>query len=425
MIKTKNKEAAFLYRLFQFIAILIIFDGVRSNTIGGSFITALRDLSVLFLLWYTVFIKKFSAQKVFSSTILLFIAYHTIISIFTILFQPSYTPALILKPYFLIICIYIFQYFEEITKRTYQEYIKFIITVSIVFVFFNTVFYFVPAPFLIEQKLWWGRISIAYPTMDVVTLSYVLILLMYYPNIKISSIKRIIYMFIIISGIFFQFSGTGIILFGGIFISFVYYLIFSSNKILKKEILILISIIIMMSGSIISYVKLQFTEEYETGIALIENKISILSGDIGDNDFNTMDIRQQAIDNTKKKYVNNSFSKVFGIGLGKATNDLSKLSKDKSLFMLEDQYSLINICYGYIGLFLFSIIIISFVLKSVKSKLPTNLKIMFLNAGFIFAANCKTLTSLYLFPNYVFIALFFILIKKEIYAYHNRLPYVG
>lgn len=418
MITIKNKSTSFLYILFQFIAIFVIFDGIRSNMIGGAIISVLRELTVLFLLCYALFIKKFPYKKIFSQTLLLFIAYHTIICIFTILFQPDYTSALILKPYSLIISIYIFQYFEEITHRTYQDYIRFIVQVSIIFVIFNTIFYFIPAPFLIEQKLWWGRISVSYPTMDVVTLSYVLILLMYYPNIKISSTKRILYMSILILGIFIQFSGTGIVLIGGIFISFIYYVLFSSQKTLKKETLVLVSIIILTSGSVISYLKIKFPDEYNKGFDLIENKISILSGDIGDNEFNTMDARQNAIEDVKRKYINNSFSKIFGIGLGHATNNLSKLNKNKSLFMIEDQYSLISICYGYIGLFLFSLTIILFALKSLKSQLPTNLKIMFICAAFIFAANSKTLTSLILFPNYVFIAFFFTLIKKEIYAYH-------
>lgn len=423
-MQTKQKSR-FLYTLFQFLAILIAFDGMRSNMLGGSFISILREVTILFLLFYTLCIKKFTCKNLFSKALIFFTIYHTIISFYTILFQPQFTIALIIKPYYLLISIYIFYYFEELTHRTYQEYIKFIIKTCIIFIFANTLFYFIPVPFIIEPHLWWGRISVSYPTMDVVTLSYALIFLMYDTDIEISRIKRICYMLIIFFGIFIQFSGTGIILLGIIFFIFLYYLIFSHQKTLKKENLTVIGIIIFTSSSLVSYIKIQFSLEYEKGMELVQNKINILSGDINENEFNTMEIRQNSIDQVKKKYINNEFSQLFGIGLGNATNNLSKLNKNKNLFMLEEQYSLINICYGYIGLSLFIMIILSFILSVYRSRIPPNLKIMFICAAFIFTANNKTLTSLILYPNYVFIALFFTLFKKQIYAYNYRLSHVG
>ena len=55
-----------------------------------------------------------------------------------------------------------------------------------------------------------------------------------------------------------------------------------------------------------------------------------------------MAIREEQFNKVKERQ-NYLFEKVFGIGLGDATNDTDKLASIKSSFMIEDQCSLAQV----------------------------------------------------------------------------------
>ena len=322
----------------------------------------------------------------------------------------------IIKPYEFLIAIYLFSHFQKLTHQTYDKYILFIIKTGIVFTILNTLLYFIYIPIWINYQKWWGRISCGYPTMDVITLAYTLLILLFYHKLKLNSFTRIFFTIVILIGYLLQFTGTGIVILGIIIpFTLIYYLFAPKKQPLKREILVTFGILILIAGSTISFAKLQFPQEYAQGEFLILNKIDILTGNVDEGDINTMAIREEQFNKVKERQ-NYLFEKVFGIGLGDATNDTDKLASIKSSFMIEDQYSLAQVCYGYIGLIFYILIPCCFALNVfLRKKLPQNMKFLFWGATIIFLANSKTLMPLILYPNYIYFAFFIALFKQKLY----------
>lgn len=404
------------YRLFQLIAIFIFFDGIRSNLIGGNILTLFREGSIFYLFGYAVFKQKCSFKKIIPISILCYFFYHTIVSLVSISFQTNITMSFIIKPYEFLIAIYLFSHFQKLTHQTYDKYILFIIKTGIVFTILNTLLYFIYIPIWINYQKWWGRISCGYPTMDVITLAYTLLILLFYHKLKLNSFTRIFFTIVILIGYLLQFTGTGIVILGIIIpFTLIYYLFAPKKQPLKREILVTFGILILIAGSTISFAKLQFPQEYAQGEFLILNKIDILTGNVDEGDINTMAIREEQFNKVKERQ-NYLFEKVFGIGLGDATNDTDKLASIKSSFMIEDQYSLAQVCYGYIGLIFYILIPCCFALNVfLRKKLPQNMKFLFWGATIIFLANSKTLMPLILYPNYIYFAFFIALFKQKLY----------
>lgn len=404
------------YRLFQLIAIFIFFDGIRSNLIGGGILTLFRECAVFYLFGYAVFKQKCSFKRIIPISVLCYFFYHTLISWFSVSLQTNVTASFIIKPYEFLIAIYLFSYFPKLTHQTYDKYILFLVKTGIVFVILNTTLYFVSIPIWTNYHMWWGRISCGYPTMDVITLSYTLLILLYYPIPKLKPLTRVFFIIIILIGCILQFTGTGIVILGLILPLTLLYYFFSPNKRpLKREILITFGILILITGSAISFVKIQFPQEYAQGEFLILNKINILTGEEDENDVNTLAIREEQFKEIKERQ-NLLFEEIFGIGLGNATNDEDKLESIQSSFMIEDQYSLVQVCYGYIGLILYILIPCSFALHVlIRKKTPMNMRCLFGGAVIIFLANSKTLIPLVLFPNYIYFPLFIVLFKQRKY----------
>lgn len=417
----KTSYATLNYRLFQLIAIFIFFDGIRSNLIGGNILTLFREGSIFYLFGYAVFKQKCSFKKIIPTSILCYFFYHTIVSLVSISFQTNITMSFIIKPYEFLIAIYLFSHFQKLTHQTYDKYILFIIKTGIVFTILNTLLYFIYIPIWINYQKWWGRISCGYPTMDVITLAYTLLFLFYYPKLKLGSITRIIYIMVILVGYILQFTGTGLVLLGVIIpLTLLYYLFTHKKGTLKKEILTTFGIITLIGTSTVSFIRVQFPLEYSQGESLILNKLDILTGNVDKNEANTLAIREEQFKKIQARQ-DNLFKKIFGIGLGDATNDSERLQNIKTSFMIEDQYSLIQVCYGYLGLILFTLFIIVFCLKIVVNKsIQFNIRLIFLIATVIFAANNKTLIPFVLFPNYIYMALFVALYNKRklLYTIH-------
>ena len=406
------------YRLFQLIAIFIFFDGIRSNLIGGGILTLFRESAVFYLFGYAIFKQKCSFKKIIPTYILPYFLYHTLIGLVTVSFQTNITTSFIIKPYEFLIAIYLFSHFSKLTNQTYDKYILFLLKIGIIFVTLNTILHFVYIPIWTNYHMWWGRISCGYPTMDIITLAYTLLILLYYPISKLKPYIRIIFITIILIGYILQFSGTGIVIIGIILpFTLLFYLFSSKKQPLKRDILITFSILALIAGSIISFVKLQFPKEYEQGEALILNKINILTGDVNENEANTLAIREEQFEKIKERQ-NYLFEKIFGIGLGNATNDVDKLASIKSSFMIEDQYSLSQVCYGYIGLISYLFIPLGFMLSVLlRKKLAMNMRCLFIGAAIIFLANSKTLIPLVLFPNYIYFPFFIALFKQKQYLF--------
>lgn len=383
--------------LFQLVIIFIFFDGIRSNLIFGNVLTLLREMLFLILFYRFFFRRKLRTFSFIDKPVKAFIIYHILLSIYSMLLPGRIEPSFIIKPLNLIIAIYCFYYFSELTNKSYTYLFEYIIKIGCVFIVINTIFYFVPLPIFIENKLWWGRISIGYPTMDVVSLAYGLSILLFYPYLTLKIYVRIIFLLIYILGILFNASGTGTVLLSLIILTSVLFI--KTIKFNARPIIYTFVFLFLSFASVVSYLYENYSKELNNGIVLLENKIDILKGE--EVESNTMEIRRMQYE----KMVSNMsvMEKIFGKSLVDVSNDAT--INREGLYMIEDQYSLTKVCYGYIGFLLYVYMIIHFFFKAYQLKRERSVRLMLMLSAVIFAANSKTLITLVLFPNYVFISL--------------------
>ena len=309
------------------------------------------------------FKRKLKTFSFIDRTVKVFVIYHIVLSIYSMLLPGRIEPSFIIKPLNLIIAIYCFYYFSELTNKSYAYLFDFIIKTGCVFIIINTVFYFIPLPIFVENKLWWGRISIGYPTMDVVSLAYSLSILLFYPYLTLNTYVRAIFLLIYILGILFNASGTGTVLLSLIIltsISFMKTIKFNAKPIMYTFVFLLIS-----STSVVSYLYENYPKEFNNGIVLLENKIDILKGE--EIESNTMETRKMQYENMVSKM--SIMEKVFGRSLVNVSNDAT--INRNGLYMIEDQYNLTKVCYGYIGFLLYAYMIIHFFFKALSIKRGT------------------------------------------------------
>lgn len=404
-ISTSAEQNRICYFLFQILGCFIFFDGVRSNLIGGNILTILREATVFCLLGYTLFIKRYSLKDAITFDMALFFIYHAIVSLLSIGYQSNITASFVVKPFEFVIGVYLFYYFDQLTQRSYEEYLTYLVKVAIVFVVFNTIMYFYYVPIWEKWHPWWGRISCGYPTMDTISLAYILLVLIFYP-LDISPKKQTIMTVIVIIGLIIQFTGTGIVVLSAIFLLYtIFCFLPTTNKKHKKNLIIGCFVLTLLGGSFLSYIQEKFPDEYKNGEALILNKFAILTNSNDNTDANTMEIRELQYKKIEKR-IDSEFQELIGVGLGNATNDSFRLKKIAGSYMIEDQYSLIKICYGYIGYFLYLLIPLSLGIKVLRSDMPIKMRFLFVGSCIVFLANSKTLVTLVLFPNFMFFPLF-------------------
>lgn len=383
--------------LFQLVIIFVFFDGIRSNLLFGNILTLLREMLFLILFYRLFFRKKMRTFSFIDKPVKAFVIYHIVLSIYSMLLPGRIEPSFIIKPLNLIIAVYCFYYFSDLTNKSYTYLFEFIIKIGCVFIIINTIFYFIPLPVFVENKLWWGRISIGYPTMDVVSLAYGLSILLFYPYLTLNTYVRVIFLLIYILGILFNASGTGIVLLSLIILTSVLFI--KTIKFSAKPIIYTFVFLLISSTSILSYLHKNYPQEFNNGILLLENKIDILKGE--EAETNTMEIRKMQYENMVSKM--SVMEKIFGKSLVNVSNDAT--INRKGIYMIEDQYNLTKVCYGYIGFLLYVYMIIHFFFKAYQLKRERSVRLMLMLSAVIFAANSKTLITLVLFPNYAFISL--------------------
>lgn len=205
-----------------------------------------------------------------------------------------------------------FYNYEELTLRRRHRLYKQVIYVALVFSIINTLLYFIPLPIWNRQEFWWGRISCGYPTMDVVSLSYALVILLYKPNLVIRSWTKFLFSLIIIIEISLNFSGTGMVLLP----LCLFPLLITAKMTFKNLIFVFLSILLLVGAFF--FIQNKFPDELEDGLVIIENKTAILGGD----DYvktNTLEIRERQFSSQEKRH--NEISRIVGLGLNNLTMD--------------------------------------------------------------------------------------------------------
>ena len=387
---------------FLIVVVFFFFDSIRSNLIGGNIISLFREFVVFYLILYTL--KKYSkaSQGVIRPSLRCFIAYHIIISLYSLIAEGPVQWSFVIKPLEFCGILYVFYYYEKLTGKNYSNLIRIIVNTSVIFSIVNVVLYFIPLPIWNRDEFWWGRISCGYPTLDVISQAYAIILLLYYPTLNYSTVKSVFYLMILSAGIMLNFSGTGtVILFLIMVVSIIPGVLYKRRL---KFLSIYIIVVISSFSIIVTYISTNFPNEYQMGIVLLEEKYGNLTGqETGTG--NTLETRKEQMEKVSS-HNKNIISILFGQGLNYATNDDIVMQKYSKAYMIENQFSLIQVCYGYWGLLLFLYIIFDMSIYTFYKIGDKQYKIMILLAILVFIANSYVLLPFILFPNMIGLALF-------------------
>jgi hypothetical protein len=318
--------------------------------------------------------------------------------------------------------IFAFYNFQELTKKPYELLFNYFVRIAVLFVIIGTLGYFYELPIWINFRPWFGRFSSGYPTMDVISLSYALSLLLFYDNLRLSLIKRILYTILVIIGIVLQVTGTGFISLILIICTFILYAFTKSSKqkILRLSGTLSIFIILIFALSIVNTFKVMYPEEYDQAEKIALNKFySFFDKNEVEESLDTNLMRQDQLEHAKQ-FQENMFQKVLGIGLGRLNMDTLKDQNRNEFYHIEDQYSINLIAYGYVGSLFFILFILNCLLGSIKSKhVDINIRFLLFICAIIYTINNMTLITLYLFSNTAAFALIYAFsrkIKTEEYA---------
>ncbi|NDV96115.1 hypothetical protein D0T84_14510 [Dysgonomonas sp. 521] len=308
------------YLLFKVLIIFIFYDLILENSIFIKLMNV-KYLCLILLLSSALLKKvKLSSFKIFNIGFILFYIYHIIIGIFSIsgFLQYGLPGFMVYKQYFLLpVCIYLFSNFTKLTKVKYEQLYLFLIKTAVIYVFINTFLYLFELPIWTDYRPWWGRMTQGYPTIDVISLAYVLCALFLYKNIKISSTKRTFYSIIIILGLCILASGTGFLLMTLIIMATIYVSLLGGKNVvnIKKNIGYTSMFMLIIAIATISILELSKINSIDL-FKVAENRISIILG-VDDNlGYNTLDMRAEQYDFVKKSFLKSPFDQIFGVGFG-------------------------------------------------------------------------------------------------------------
>lgn len=219
----------------------------------------------------------------------------------------------------------------------------------------NPILYFIKPFFLTERAgMWFGRISVGYPTIDVVLYAIAIAVFLFHEDNLRFYKRNVVFCIILFIGIFMQASGTGIVL------SFViiFFLLFSkcNHRFKWRKILFLFLGIFLSSVSAFTILQKKDAYLYEKSIMSIENRIGVLMGHSNmEMDVNTLEIRKDEFQESRKVYQNSLSTLFFGVGFGPLYYRNNKNECGYQYVFLENQFHVILFSMGYLGIIIFFI----------------------------------------------------------------------
>lgn len=258
----------------------------------------------------------------------------------------------------LVICFCYAPLFECSVKSLLFFYARTMLFYSVM----NVVLYFLNLP-IWNSDGYWGRISVGYPTVDVVSYAIAIAIFMF-GNINKNWIGHAVASFVIALGIMSQVSGTGIVLLA-MTVIFSVVLKFSNKECcvsrdLGKKILLLLAMMLVSVPVGYGILYSQRPDLLHKMEMQLENRVALLmQGKDYSLDVNTMDTRKDEFKIAKTHYINDFESFAFGYGFGPL--DYSYKMKNKILkktVFLESQNHLIIFTSGVLGLIVFFLAVV-------------------------------------------------------------------
>ncbi|WP_139793821.1 hypothetical protein [Reichenbachiella faecimaris] len=356
--------------LFKTVILLAVYDGIRHNSIFYSFsfvkevVTLILFLAVLNYNDFKI-VNPFKNFAVTSFTFyILTVGTFLTIGYLNLVPNPKLSPiGMHVKTIEFFVIAYLFNFYEQMTNKTYESLISFFVNVYVVYILFNIASYFIHFPFITEFRPYNGRISSGYPTSDSQSMLFAFILLVF----TVNSLKRYKIKFLILSlGIVIQATTTGVatyVFLTSILIVFGNYLVGKTGTrkniiswlyILATVTFILLFLIAYIDKQTLDAFYVMITSKSEFIIYYLKLKFFGVESEIGNQLVTgTYIVRGNAVKEAMSAY-NSFFELLTGKGVALA-------------ILVENQFSFIIRAYGYLGLCFYILFIIGILVKSRKN----------------------------------------------------------
>lgn len=271
--------------------------------------------------------------------------------------------------------IHIFSQVEKVAGITLSFLVRTFVNGMVWYTIITFFLFFIPLPIWNDYHVYWGRLTVGYPTIDTVLLCFAILLLFFFPTIQYSFIKKTIMGFILLVGTLMQASGTSIVLLAIIIISMFCYLwkIGLTSKVVNsisynmniKSILLLALFVSCTGGGIYSFLSSKEPELARNMILQLENRFYILLGMEEEStltDVNTLEDRKEGFEHAKNMYLEDILSQFLGIGYA----NVSMQDFSRKRIVLEDQYHLNLITIGYLGTFFYFLVFVELFIIAFK-----------------------------------------------------------
>lgn len=269
------------------------------------------------------------------------------------------------------ILFFIFSNMERSAKISFSEYLQQFVNIMCFYIIANILLYYIPIPFLItEPHRYWGRLTVGYPTIDVILIGFALAII-FFSEHKWNNKESLLRSCILSIGMLMQASGTGMAFIAILTIFMFPYLkriyIKQPITLIKKKricFITLLSILIFCGTSILAVFRAQNEELYNAMTDQIENRVFIILGMEEESNLsvNTMDTRKERLQRAENKFLTDEDKKLFGIGYGYINMKESKTNK----ILTEDQMTMNKVTIGLLGNYVYIFTLISLLVYIVK-----------------------------------------------------------
>ena len=360
--------------IYKLLIVCISFDGLFSNVIIP--LNYLKYFLMAILIFFIIVRNNYRLSFPFKN---FFLKLYVLIIVLTVIKSISFfmnygfagieIPA---KYLFFVISLICFNY-TFLFGISNQKLLQFFAKTELVWSIINPILFFLrPSILKASAGQWAGRITVGYPTIDVVLYAIAIAVFLFDHENQKNYKKRVLASVILIIGTFLQASGTGAVL---VFMEMCFLLFtlmpVKTNQAVKyrwRKIMFLLMLVGAGFLSAITYLQRYDKNLLDDGFRIIENRAAILLGNENKVNYNTLDFRQNQLQLAQYYYQNTPNELFWGAGFGPLNY---KDDRDKSIYksvFLENQFHLFLFTTGFFGLTTFSLLVLSMAIKIVKTR---------------------------------------------------------
>lgn len=265
----------------------------------------------------------------------------------------------VVKKYAFIPFLFLCFYYSNLFKVESSKLLVFFSQSMVLFSVLSVLLFFFRIPIWNDfQRFYWGRITVAYPTIDAVNCVIAISIIVFSKSNLIPFFHKLVGSFMLIVFTLIQTSGTGIFL---LFCLFVFEIIVVNLKYrlsnndasdIKKIIAITTLGIAISLSFFCAFLRQYDASLFENMMLQVENRVAIMTNMKNNElDLNTMESRDDKFEKAQRLYLKNRLDRIFGVGFGMVSYDPQKHFSGSRVF-LESQWHLELFSAGYVGVFL-------------------------------------------------------------------------